>query len=374
MEFLKAAQSVFAEDKQQQSQNHQQSGQNGGDDRAIPLPGFIAQHIDSYIDSLKPEIAPIASQHILSFQERALNDVEQNVHTILEQIFHGDFSAFHRDEEADRSIEQSRDFSLDGGQRLVDPVTAPTDRNILTNAFEAAKTFAHETSDKLDNITLDPREKALQLIPHLREKLSALLTDKHRSLADSFAETAASSLKAYIRGNISARELGQAGAGDISDTIAGFFSNGENKENTGGDRALPIPGGLINLIAQKIAQALSTLKPHLHSNLHRDLTTIEASLFSDLPQHIQGPLKIVFGGNPFDDNSGQSGDRDLDRGLISDIGDKLKSIVRGIHEALQQKARAVVVKGHTFLEDAAVEGALEVVKGRVRKVLPGAQI
>ncbi|KAJ3148347.1 hypothetical protein HDU86_007456 [Geranomyces michiganensis] len=414
--------------------NDQPDAKAAQGDRALPfkLPGFVVQAIDSYLDGFKPELAPLVSREIASFQNSALGALEAKVHLVFEQIFHGDFSAFKTSSSTAPSsgggyanpeqspytlvqppttggygnqgassgdnggytIEQppatggygNQGPAVDnGGFKLDEPqqrelasrgdlgedfdrrVTAPTDRGIISDAFNAVHTFASDAHDSVSS-ALNPREKAEQLIPHLREKLSVLLTEKHRGLSESFTESAVNQLKQYLHGNISPRELTGAGADDAVNAISSLF--GGNKENQGngeGDRALPagMGAGITNLFSQKVAQGLAVIKVNLHQSLHRDLSGIESGIFNDLPDHIKGPLSIVFGGNPFAEPG--------DRGIVSDISDKLKAIIRGIQEGLQEKARGLVVDGHRVLESAAIDRAQEVIVGRVRKYLPNAQ-
>ncbi|KAJ3185541.1 hypothetical protein HDU87_000164 [Geranomyces variabilis] len=399
-------------------------------DRALPfkLPGFVVQAIDSYLDGLKPELAPLVSREIASFENETLGSLEAKVHLVFEQIFHGDFSSFNTTSTTAPSpgatgggyanpqqspyatggygnqpasagdnggykLEQppatggygNQPAAVDnGGYKLDEPqqrelasrgdlgqdfqrrVTAPTDRGIISDAFNAVQTFATDASQSVSS-ALNPREKAEQLIPPLREKLAALLTEKHRGLSESFTESAVDQLKHYLHGNISPRELGGAGADDAVNAISSLFGGG-NKENQGnGDRALPagMGAGITNLFSQKVAQGLAVIKANLHQSLHRDLSGIETGIFNDLPDHIKGPLSMVFGGNPFAEPG--------DRGIVSDIGDKLKAIVKGIQEGLQEKARALIVDGHRVLESSVIDRAQDVIVGRVKKYLPNAQ-
>ncbi|KAI8591574.1 hypothetical protein BDZ88DRAFT_411039 [Geranomyces variabilis] len=406
-------------------------------DRALPfkLPGFVVQAIDSYLDGLKPELAPLVSREIASFQNETLGSLEAKVHLVFEQIFHGDFSSFKTSSTTAPSPggaagggyanPQQSPYTLvqppanggygsqpasagdNGGYKLEQPpatggygnqpaavdnggfkldepqqrelasrgdlgqdferrVTAPTDRGIISDAFNAVHTFASDASESVSS-ALNPREKAEQLIPPLREKVAALLTEKHRGLSESFTDSAVNQLKQYLHGNISPRELSGAGADDAVNAISNLFG-GSNKENQGnGDRALPagMGAGITNLFSQKVAQGLAVIKANLHQSLHRDLSGIETGIFNDLPDNIKGPLSMVFGGNPFAEPG--------DRGIVSDIGDKLKAIVRGIQEGLQEKARALVVDGHRVLESSVIDKAQDVIVGRVRKYLPNAQ-
>ncbi|KAI8922235.1 hypothetical protein DFJ77DRAFT_445797 [Powellomyces hirtus] len=416
-----------------QAFNDQPNAKGAEGDRALPfkLPAFVVSAIDQYLDGMKPELAPMISREIGSFQESTLGDLEAKVHLVFDQIFHGDFSAFHTTSstvptstpqqnaqaggygygaqqpvsnggyslDAPQQQQQqtqtaptggygyanqqavnnggyalnetqarelggdditSRDLARDFDERVV----GPTDRGIISDAMSAVKNFASETSENISS-ALDPREKAKQLIPPLREKVSLLLTEKHRGLSESFTNQAIDQLKIYLHGNISPRELGSAGVDNAVDMLSGLFGGDNNKENQ--DRALPNMGGITNLFSQKLAQGLAVIKVNLHQSLHRDLTAIESSVFSDLPDHIRGPLEFVFGGNPF--ASGQPGER----GLVSDLSDKIKSIIRGIQEGLQEKARGLVVDGHRILETKAIDRAQEVVVGRVRRYLPNAQ-
>lgn len=358
---------------------------------------------------MKPELTPLITREIADFQKSSLDELESRVHEVFEQIFRGDFSAFKHDNIGGAAAAapvatppsggygaalmqasggggygygnqqpvdnggytfnpQARDL-MSSARELDDKVTGPTDRGVISDALSAVKNFTNDASDSVSSL-LNPKEKAMELIPKLRAQISDLLTDKHRDLADKFTDEALGQVKGYLHGNISSRDLGEAGVDDAVDAISNFFSGGHKQRDlTEGDRAIPALAGIKTLFSQKIAQGLAVIRGQAQQTLHRDLTEIETNMFADLPSHIRGPLEMVFGGNPFAE-AGQPGDR----GLVSDVGDKLKSIVRGLQEGLQERARGVVVVGHRALETKAVDSVQEVLVGRVKRYIPDLQI
>ncbi|KNC98888.1 uncharacterized protein SPPG_05855 [Spizellomyces punctatus DAOM BR117] len=385
MDFLKKASALVGGDENPQTEE--------GQDRGLPfkLPGFVVNAIDQYLDGLKPELSPLISREIGNFQESTLSSLEIRVKEIVHQICHGDFSALNGSGgSAGTNVPTSGGYgapSSDGNgaalmqatggygygapqaavsngsymsemSRSIDTPVATTDRGIIQDALNAAQSFATTASSTIFN----PEEKARELIPPLREQVSRLLADKHQDLADRFSEEAIKQIKIYLHGNISPREIGSGAVDDAVDLVSGFFGGNKQQET---DRAIPGMSNLKALFSRKLSEGMVIIRGQVSTTMHRELTTIEANIFTDLPSHIRGPLEFVFGGNPF---------QNQDRGLVSDVADKFKSVVRGLQEGIQERARGVVIEGHRELEGKAVDRVQDVVVERVRKYVPDIQI
>ncbi|KAI8995759.1 hypothetical protein BC832DRAFT_568559 [Gaertneriomyces semiglobifer] len=242
------------------------------------------------------------------------------------------------------------------------PTTTTTDRGIITDALKAAQSFVTTTSTTLFN----PEEKVRDLLPPLMTQLSQLLSAQHGDLATRFTEEAITLLKRHLYGSVTSRDLRDMGGDAVDDAVdfvSGLFTK-KSSSSMENERALPGLSSLSTLLSSKLSTTLTAVLSSLRTQIRSDLIAVETSLFASLPDSIRGPLEWVFGGNPMA----------ADRGIVDDVVDKVKELIRGLQEGIQDRARKVVASGHQVLEDKAVEGVKSVVVMRVKRFLPDVQM
>ncbi|KAG8745606.1 hypothetical protein FRC10_007497 [Ceratobasidium sp. 414] len=273
--------------------------------------------------------------------------------------------------------------------------TAPQhERNIFQAAVNKVTDFAKSAEDgfggkiaavahTIDELNIDPLEKAKQVAPELREKVAKVLTDLHAPLADKLTLLALTQVKNFLKGNISLSELGEGAIGSIGGLIRGF-SKADNAGGAsrgvgpGGDPVPEAPGGFVGLLSEKLSDGLTIIRAHTRQDFREVLGKIEEALFSSLPDEISGPLMKVLGGNPFSDGQQQQQQqRDGGGGefnIFEEIKDKLKTIIERIQKGLRDRVLEVVSGGHRKLEDKAWGSVQDAVVTKVRQFVPGIQV
>ncbi|KAJ3178866.1 hypothetical protein HDU85_005061 [Gaertneriomyces sp. JEL0708] len=434
----KASEAVFNKDENNSSTTAAGGSTmtvNASSDRGlipVKLPGFVVNGIDQYIDGMKPEIVPIIVREMTEFQDRTLKGFEERVVLFVRQVCSGDMKAVTESggEEGVYGLQQGSQAGGSGqgsqqggygsqaqqggygqnsqqggyaqqggygrnsqqggyaqqggygqqpygqpqpsdrglGDTLLNTFTTPTppntttDRGMITDALKAAQSFVTTTSTTLFN----PEEKVRDLLPPLMTQLSQLLSAQHGDLATRFTEEAITLLKRNLYGSVTSRDLRDMGGDAVDDAVdfvSGLFGKKSSSGETG-ERALPGLSSLSTLLSSKLSTTLTAVLDSLRTHIRRDLLAVEASLFASLPDSIRGPLEWVFGGNPMS----------ADRGIVDDVVDKVKELIRGLQEGIQDRARKVVASGHQVLEDKAVEGVKSVVVMRVKRFLPDVQM
>ncbi|KAG9091812.1 hypothetical protein FRC06_000363 [Ceratobasidium sp. 370] len=271
--------------------------------------------------------------------------------------------------------------------------TAPQhERNIFQVAVNKVTDFAKSTEDgfggkiaavahTIDELNIDPLEKAKQVTPELREKVAKVLTDLHAPLADKLTLLALTQVKNFLKGHISLSELGEGAMESIGGLLRGFSkpdsAGGASRGvGPGGNPVPEAPGGFVGLLSEKLSTGLTIIRAHTREDFREVLGKIEEALFNSLPSEISGPLMKVLGGNPFSDDQQRQQQRGGGGGfdIFEEIKDKLKTIIERIQKGLRDRVLEVVSGGHRKLEDKAWGSVQDAVVTKVRQFVPGIQV
>jgi hypothetical protein len=68
------------------------------------LPDFVFQAVDKYVDSLAPQISPIITKEIESFQTQTIDSLEAHLKDAFRSVFAGDLSAFRQVRDLDQLV------------------------------------------------------------------------------------------------------------------------------------------------------------------------------------------------------------------------------------------------------------------------------
>ncbi|QRV87999.1 hypothetical protein RhiJN_16017 [Ceratobasidium sp. AG-Ba] len=415
--FFRKAQEALqqvTESQGNRSSGGQAQGQGQGGGKELRLPTPVLDWIDKYVDTFAPSISKQVSDEIVVFQNSTLQSLEDHIKAVFQAVFRGDFSAF----QPANNIAEFRAVREDPRQITQDPTAiqrqqqfgagvpsfnypSPQARsgalalpdygtrglpfagqaaNILgtqmaifnnqngesapqheRNIFQAAIAAVARTIDELN---IDPLEKARQVTPELREKVAKVLTDLHAPLADKLTLLALTQVKKFLKGSISLSELGGGAVESIARGV------GE-----GGNPVPEAPGGFVGLLSEKLSDGLTIIRAHTREDFRKVLGEIEEALFNSLPSEISGPLMKVLGGNPFsDDQQQQRSGGGGGSNIFDDIKDKLKTIIERIQKGLRDRVLEVVSGGHRKLEDKAWGNVQDAVVTKVRQFVPGIQV
>ncbi|KAG8747037.1 hypothetical protein FRC12_014163 [Ceratobasidium sp. 428] len=152
--------------------------------------------------------------------------------------------------------------------------TAPQhERNIFQAAVNKVTDFAKSADDgiggkiaavahTIDELNIDPLEKAKQVAPELREKVAKVLTDLHAPLADKLTLLALTQVKNFLKGSISLSELGEGAMESFGGLVRGFSKpdNAGGASRGVGDGGNPVPeapGGFVGLLSEKLSDGLT---------------------------------------------------------------------------------------------------------------------
>ena len=314
---------------------------------------------------------------------------------------------------------------------------AQKERNIFQEALGRVSEFAQKESNKgdgefqqfmgkmareIDKVKTDPEEMVKKIVPEMKTKVcsldchthnliklalfkvSELLTKHHASLAEKMTTAALTQLKKWLRGNTSAKEIGEEAKGDITDAITGFFDkvsisrshspapHGETRELPGQGSNSPAPPitsnerqtntvhsqlhGIAGILSKKLSHGLTHVRASTRDEFRSILSAIERTLFNELPESIRGPLAKIFGGDPFDPNLASTAHRERGSGgdMLQELGDKFKAIVESVQKGLRDRVLEVVGGGHRRLESLAWVQVQETVVYKVRKYVPGVKV
>ena len=104
-------------------------------------------------------------------------------------------------------------------------------------------------------------------------------------------------------------------------------------------------------------------------------------LFSPTPDCLQGPLSILFGGNPFEEAKKTNSDRSvssfstkLSSILSIDISSLLAPILQGLQRALRARLMELVGGGHRLLESKIWNHVQQAVVSKVSKYVKGVEV
>jgi len=266
------------------------------------------------------------------------------------------------------------------------------ERNIFQTAVNKVTDFAKSADNgiggkivavahTIDELNIDPLEKAKQVAPEIREKVAKVLTDLHAPLADKLTLLALTQVKNFLKGSVTTKELGEGAMESVSGFMRGFMKSddsGSASRGVGGQDSVPgAPGGFVGLLSEKLSDGLTAIRAHTRGDFRKVLGEIEESLFNSLPDELSGPLMKVLGGNPFSDDgqaarSGGGGGGGFN--VFDEIKDKLRTIIERIQKGLRDRVLEVVSGGHRKLEDKAWGNVQDAIVTKVQKFVPGIQV
>lgn len=265
------------------------------------------------------------------------------------------------------------------------------ERNAFQIALNKVTDFAKSADDQIggklatvartiDELNIDPLEKAKQVAPELREKVAKVLTDLHAPLADKLTVLALTQVKNFLKGSITTKELGQEAMESVGGLVRGFMKPGDSGTASRGvgDGQNPVPdapGGFVGLLSEKLSDGLTVIRAHTREDFRDVLGKIEEALFDSLPNEISGPLLKVLGGNPFSDEQQQQRSRGGgDFNILDEVKDKLRTIIERIQKGLRDRVLEVVSGGHRKLEDKAWGNVQGAIVTKVQRFVPGIQV
>lgn len=161
--------------------------------------------------------------------------------------------------------------------------TAPQhERNVFQAALNKVTDFAKSADNgiagklatvahTIDELNIDPLEKAKQVAPELREKVAKVLTDLHAPLADKLTTLALTQVKNFLKGSVTTKELGEGAMESVSGFMRGFMkpddSGSASRGVGGGQDPVPgAPGGFVGLLSEKLSDGLTVRDlPYLRS-------------------------------------------------------------------------------------------------------------
>lgn len=240
-------------------------------------------------------------------------------------------------------------------------------------------------SNQVKEATRNPEEKARLISPEIKEKVAVVLREQHAPLAEQFTKIALDHIKKWLRGNTSTRDLGDGFKGEITDMVSSFAGMfGKKKHEEGSSRAVGENSGgsdeahgFSGVISKKLSTGLVKVHRDVRLEFRKVLGGIEKALFELLPDHFQGPLEKLFGGNPFDESLGasqQSGSRGLGDDIKDKLVSKIRNLIRKVQETLRGSILSIVNGGHRKFERQSWIFVQEKVESKVRKFLPDVRI
>lgn len=162
------------------------------------------------------------------------------------------------------------------------------ERNVFQVALNKVTDFAKSTDSEIggklatvartiDELNIDPMEKAKQVAPELREKVAKVLTDLHAPLADKLTALALTQVKNFLKGSITTKELGQEAMESVGGLVRGFMGSGGSPGHGTGSRAVgsgpnPLPdapGGFTGFLSEKLSDGLTVSRTQSCKRLNR---------------------------------------------------------------------------------------------------------
>lgn len=417
------------------------------------VPEVLMKKVDEYVDSLAPQIQPRIATELEVFQTKTIDSLEDHVIDAFRSLFNKDRSGEDRSRGlsdappdayghrslpfADEVAELTRSFSkitdeAEDDLRDIFNLTEGGDSNargsgdVQSRGFNSNEGLAKGFLSAAINVVQDhidqkqggggggpkfeldgllgvmsntikdaarsPEEKARSITPEIKEQVGAKLKEQHGPIAEQFTRIALDHIKKWLRGNSSARDLGDGAKAEIKDHVedlvkglGGLFgkkkSSDEGASRDLGDRAGEdggSSGGFSKVISDKLTTGLAKVHREVRIEFRKILGEIEKWLFELLPDQFQRPLEKILGGNPFDEQLDRDAGTSADRGFGDDIKtklvEKIRGLVRKLQETLRQSILGVVNGGHRKLE---LESWLFVhsqVEQKVQKYLPKVKI
>jgi hypothetical protein len=414
------------------------------------IPDVVFQHIDKYVDSLAPQIQPRIASELDVFQQKTIDCLEDQIINAFRSLFDknkdqrsggsrsvdesppdaygGESLPFANEiakltrsfsKVADEAGDDLRDiFDLTEGREGDTQARGPDQgdsfsrgaKGLFSAAMNAVQDHLESSGPGGKKLELDgllgvlsntvkeaarnPEEKARLITPEIKEKVGSQLRSQHAPIAEQFTRIALEHIKRWLRGNTSAREVGDGVKGEIEDQvkdivkgIGGLFGKKDRPEGETsrgiGDRAGEgeeggSGGGFSKVISDKLSTGLAKVHREVRLEFRKVLGEIERQLFELLPDDFQRPLEKILGGNPFDPQLDREQQPQVDRGFADDIKSKLISKIRGliqkVQEALRESILGVVNGGHRKFERESWTFVQNMVEQKVQKYLPQVKI
>jgi hypothetical protein len=253
------------------------------------------QKVDTYVDSLAPQIQPRIADELELFQQKTIDSLEDQVVDAFRSLFdkdkHGssESSRGNLNDEApgayggqslpfaDEIAKLTRSFSQisdeAGGDlrdifditenrgaasqsRSLDGDFSQGARGFLSSAINAVQDHLDNNqgqggqkleiggllgvlSDTLKDASRNPEEKARLISPDIKMAVAEKLRTQHTSIAEQFTRIALEHIKRWLRGNTSTRDLGDGAKAEIVDQVndlvkglGGLFGNKKKSEDS----------------------------------------------------------------------------------------------------------------------------------------------
>ncbi|KAI3340207.1 hypothetical protein F4824DRAFT_454373 [Ustulina deusta] len=421
------------------------------------IPEVLMKKVDEYVDSLAPQIEPRIATELEVFQQKTIDSLETQVIDAFRTLFIRDETTSSR---AARSLDdaipdtyggQSLAFATEIANltgsfgQIIDetsddvrdifgltegPPPSDDDRSLgegRSNPSQLARGLfsaaVHAVQDHLDNgngtkepdgqklelggllgvltsnikdIVRNPEDTARIISPEIKDRVSAKLREHHAPIAGQFTHIALDHIKRWLRGNTSARDLGDGAKGEIEDHVKDLVKgignlfghkkdDGERSARGIGDREHDVGegegssrGGFSSVISEKLSTGLGRVHREVRLEFRKVLGGIEKQLFELLPDELQGSLEKILGGNPFDSQLQRDSGSQLDRGFGDDLRTKLANKICGlvlkVQEMLRESILGVVNGGHRKLERESWVFVQNIVEQKVQRYLPKVKI
>jgi hypothetical protein len=237
------------------------------------LSEVLFTQIDTYVDSLAPQIQPRIASELELFQNKTIDSLEDQVIDAFRSLFdknksdpsarnlndaapdaYGGQSLPFADEIAkltqsfgklsDGASDDLRDiFDLSETRgasdqaRSQDPGFSGGARGFLSSAIDAVQDHLQNNnggsgqpafeiggllgviSSTVKDASRNPEEKARLISPEIRDRVGEKLRSQHATIAENFTRIALDHLKRWLRGNTSKRDLGDGARGEIEDHV-----------------------------------------------------------------------------------------------------------------------------------------------------------
>ncbi|KAI0542699.1 hypothetical protein GGR58DRAFT_451609 [Xylaria digitata] len=418
------------------------------------IPEVLMKKVDEYVDSLAPQIQPRITEELEVFQQKTVDVLETQVIDAFRSLFNrdgGSSSGTSRSLDdaipnayggqslpfaneiagltrsftkiADETSDDLRDiFNLtEGGADSSDTRPRGEDRSdssqLVRGLFSAAINAVQDhlennngndgpggqrfeldgllgvLSNSVKDVARSPEDTARRISPEIKDKIGEKLREQHAPIAEQFTRIALDHIKRWLRGNTSARDLGDGAKGEIEDHVKDivkgignlFGSKRDHDEGSSrglgdrdGDGEGGSRGGFSRVISDKLSTGLARVHREVRLEFRKVLGGIEKQLFELLPDELQRPLEKILGGNPFDSQLEREAGTQTDRGFREDIKTKLvnkiRGLVRKVQEMLCESILGVVNGGHRRFERESWVFVQNMVEQKVQKYLPKVKI
>ena len=408
---------------------------------------ILMKKVDDYVDSLAPQIQPRIAAELETFQQKTIDSLEGQVVDAFRSLFDKDKSnsgdgsrlndaapdayggqslpfadeiakltrSFSKlsDEAGDdlRDIfdltegrggggdTQARGIEFSGGARgfLSTALNVVQDRLDGDNKGGQGPGFQLDgllgvLSNTVKDAARNPEEKARLIGPEIKEKVGEKLRTQHAPIAEQFTRLALDHIKRWLRGNTSARDLGDGARAEIEDRVGdlvkglgGLFGNkgsgegsarGFGSQDRDGDAEKS--SGFSKVLSDKLSTGLAKVHREVRLEFRKILGAIEKQLFELLPDQFQRPLEKILGGNPFDSqldrDAGGQAERGFGDSIKAKLLDKIRDLVRKVQETLRESILGVVNGGHRKFERESWMFVHTMVEQKVQRYLPNVKI